>query len=190
MELHLEPLLLHAEPLMLRLLGVEGDQYTPEAIKPFGAAIEVPAGLFSDPDHQLGVINLERIELPEEALTASWLLCGYELSRAGKRKEALRLPLCDAQRMHRTQLPFIPPGAIQPGLQRQPMFALSVLERNPCPGWVERVHLYRDPDQPFEISSVMYLGGNMRIGAVEMFNIALRHTHHPALRRIWLSMSY
>lgn len=181
---------LHAHSLTLQLLGIPGDQYNPSAVKPIGTSIELAAGLFSEPEHQLGVINLDSVPLPKSLLDASWLLCGYRIGSAGTTGEQLETRLGNAQLMHRSQLDFIPPGCIQPFQAVQPGFTLSTLMRNPCPGWVERVHLYSNPNEPFAATSVMYLDQTSRIAAVEMFDIPLRHTHHPAFKRIWLALSY
>lgn len=179
----------HKQDFVLQLLGVAGEHYTAGAERPLGPKIELKAGSFADPEHPLGVCNLSLVQLPEELLEARWVLTGYQLS--SKALEApQRLPLVDSQLMHRVQMPFIPAGCIQPLASRQPIFSLSNLQRNPCPGWAERIHLYCNPKDPFYATSVMYLDSAGQVSSVEMRDVELRHAHPNAFNRIWISLGY
>ena len=177
------------EAIKLTMLGVHGEHYEPSKIKPIGKTIVLKTGEFSGPDHPLGVINLKPIQITDGLLDGNWLLTGYRLNPY-KGKGQLDCPLADIQPMRSFPLSFIPPGAVQPTELRQPVFALSKYERNPCPGWLERVHLYSDSEKPFEATSVMYTDLGGKICSVEMFNVALRHSHHGAFQRIWVSLRY
>lgn len=179
----------HDRFLWFQPLGIHGEHYNPDNIQPIGKLIRLSAGTFSNRDHPLGVVNLIPIELQEGLLDANWLLCGYEI-KTQRREETFRLMLADRLPMRRVQYCCIPPGAIQPHSAVQPVFRLHKLERNPCPGWLERIHLYPNPEKPFDATAVLYTDIAGSIASVELFDICLRHSHQASHRRIWISFQY
>lgn len=179
----------HEHSFTLQLMGVLGEHFALGVAQPVGPEISLPAGLFSEPGHPLGLCNLDAIALPDELLDANWLLTGYRLSSSMLDK-SLTLPLTDAQQMRRIQLPFIPAGCVQPSVLKQPTFTLSMMQRNPCPGWAERIHIYANPQEPFCSTAVMYLDGNHRIASIEMKDVELRHVHRESFYRVWIALGY
>jgi hypothetical protein len=163
--------------------------------RPIGKRISLNAGTFQDHGCALGHTNRDQIPLPMDLLRGQWLLEGYELWDALEGGEmAMRWRVSQPMLMHHLQLEALPPCALQLGLKEQPAFALSTMERNPCPAWSERIHLYQVPGKPFEASAVIYLNGNKQIASAEMFNIPLRAPVDSrgmvVFRRCWIRYTY
>jgi hypothetical protein len=163
--------------------------------RPIGQRLFLQPGTLQDDGSGLGSTNRDLIPLPPDLLGVQWLAEGYELWDAPEGGEMVaRWRISQPMLMHHLQLEALPPCAIQVGLEEQPGFALSTMERNPCPGWSERIHLYQVPGKPFEASAVIYLNGDRQIASAELFNTYLR-TPSPdrgkALsRRCWIRFTY
>lgn len=163
--------------------------------RPIGQRCFLQPGTFQDDGCGLGYTNRDLVPLPADLLGGQWLLEGYELWDAPEGGEkAARWRISQPMLMHHLQLEALPPCALQLGLEEQPAFALSTMERNPCPAWSERIHLYQVPGKPFETSAVIYLNGNHQIAAAELFNIPLRAPVDSrgmvVFRRCWIRFTY
>lgn len=160
-----------------------------------GPRIFLQPGTLTDTGNGLGFTNQTALALPAEALVNPWLLEGYELWDSPDRgAQVICMPLVQPQLIHRPQMELLPPCAIQPDRDRQPSFELSRIDRNPCPGWSERIHLYQNPGKPFDASAVVYLNGQGQIAAAELFQVPLRSGQHDGAlvpqRRAWIRFSY
>ena len=163
--------------------------------RPIGQRLFLQPGTLQDDGSGLGSTNRDLIPLPPDLLGVQWLAEGYELWDAPEGGEMVaRWRISQPMLMHHLQLEALPPCAIQVGLEQQPGFALSTMERNPCPGWSERIHLYQVPGKPFEASAVIYLNGIHQIAAAELFNISLRapvdNCGKVVFRRCWIRFTY
>lgn len=159
---------------------------------PLGDRVFLQGGSLADLHDGLGPTNRSAIALPCSLLTGRWLIETYELySQPSGGMPLLRLPLGDQLVLDRPRLPVLPPGAIQPAESYQPLFSQWRLERNPCPGWAERVHLYQRPGKPFEANAVVYLNQAHMIAAAELLHCPLIQADGslaPA-RRVWINFS-
>lgn len=157
--------------------------------QPIGQRIFLQAGTIADLQDGLGLTNRIALPMPPELLDSRWLLEAYELYAQPADGQLLqRLRVADQHLINRPRMPFLPPGAIQPTQDRQPLFHHWQLERNPCPGWLERVHLYQLPGKPFEANAVLYLDQRLQIAAAELFHVPLRHDSGQvnSARRVWV----
>lgn len=163
--------------------------------RPIGSRVFLQPGTLVDDGTGLGLTNHDLISLPVDLLGSQWLLQAYQLWDGPEGGEmAGEWRLNQPVLMHHLQLQSLPPCAIQPGLQRQPAFELRTTERNPCPGWSERIHLYNVPGKPFEASAIIYLNGSRQIAAAELFNISLRSAVDSQgmqlVRRCWIQFTH
>lgn len=163
--------------------------------RPIGPRIFLQPGTLTDGGNGLGFTNQTALALPADALVKPWMLEGYELWDGPDRgAQVIWMPLVQPQLIHRPVMELLPPCALQPDRDRQPTFELSRVDRNPCPGWSERVHLYQNPGKPFEASAVVYLNGQGQIAAAELFQVPLRSAQHEGAlvpqRRAWIRFSY
>lgn len=144
---------------------------------PIGARIFLHTGSFSAGEDGLEQPhNLELITLPSELLDGPWLLQAYQLWNHPLDGELLlELPLVEPLLIERLLIPGLPPCAIQPSRQRQPLFSISTQARNPCPGWSERIHLYQEPGKPFEATAVLFRDSAGDVAAAELFRVPLRY---------------
>lgn len=163
--------------------------------RPIGSRFFLQPGTLTDAGTGLGLTNQTAVPLPPEALGCPWMLEGYELwnlPEGGER--ASWLPLVQPQLIHQPLLEALPPCAIQPDHDRQPCFELSRVDRNPCPAWAERVHLYQNPGKPFEATAIAYLNVQGQVAAAELFQVPLRSAEHDGAlvpqRRAWIRFSY
>lgn len=159
--------------------------------RPIGPRIFLQPGTLTDSGNGLGFTNQTALPLPAETLVDPWLLEGYGLWDSPDAGAQVHwLPLVQPQLIHRPLMELLPPCAIQPDRDRQPTFELSRLDRNPCPNWSERVHLYHNAGKPFEVSAVIYLNGQGQIAAAELSQVPIRSAQHDnALvpqRRAWI----
>lgn len=184
------------QTLHLQLVGRltdQGEQHgRPRAI---GPRIFLQPGTLADGGNGLGFTNQTALTLPADVLVTPWMLEGYELWDGPDRgAQVLWMPLVQPQLIHRPVMELLPPCALQPDRDRQPTFELSRVDRHPCPGWSERVHLYQNPGKPFEASAVVYLNGQGEIAAAELFQMPLRSSQHDGAlvpqRRVWIQFSY
>lgn len=184
-----------SQPWHLQLMGraIDGGPLQ-GPMAPVGARVFLQPGSFSNEGCGLGLTNQALVPLPAELFRSSWLLEAYELWNRPEGGQCLhQLQLSQPLLLHELRLEALPPCAIQPQLERQPWFNVSTLERNPCPAWAERVHLYQDPGQPFQATAVIYLDNKKRVAAAELFNPELRRPareEHSTLRRCWIQYLY
>lgn len=157
-----------------------------------GERIYLQSGTLRDEEDSLGPVNRSALALPASLLDGRWLVESYQLwNQPSGGDLLLELPLGDQLVLHRPALPFLPPGALQLQRRRQPIWNPWPHERNPAPGWEQRVHLYQLPGKPFQATSVIYLDGQQRIAAAELFDIPVRNSRgqiEPA-RRVWVGFS-
>jgi hypothetical protein len=163
--------------------------------RPLGDRLFLQPGSFADEGTGLGLTNHGQIPLPAGLYRSPWLLEGYQLWDQPEGGElACELRINQALLLHEQRLEAIPPCAIQPAAAAQPAFAVSTLERNPCPAWAERIHLYQAPGKPFEATAVIYLDKEGRVAAAELFHVPLRPLGRDAgyqiARRCWIQYSY
>lgn len=161
--------------------------------RPIGRRVFLQPGTLLDDGSGLGLTNHDLISLPADLLGSQWLLEAYQLwDEPDGGQVAGEWLLNQPVLMHHLQLEALPPCAFQPALQRQPRFELRTTERNPCPGWSERIHLYNVPGKPFEASAIIYLNGNRQVAAAELFNISLRETVESmqVFPRRWIQFTY
>ena len=178
--------------LVGRLTDHDQQQGPPQ---PIGPRIFLQPGTLTDCGTGLGLTNQTAVSLPPEALTHSWMLEGYELWSFPDGGERVGwLPLVLPLLIHQPLFEALPPSGIQPDRNRQPCFDLSRVDRNPCPAWAERVHLYQNPGKPFEASAIVYLNALGQIAAAELFQVPLRSAIHDGAlvpqRRAWIRFSY
>lgn len=159
-----------------------------------GSRVFLQPGSFSNEGCGLGLTNQALVPLPAELFRSPWLLEAYGFWDRPEGGQCFdQLQLCQPLLLQELWLEALPPCAIQPQLERQPWFAVSKLERNPCPAWAERVHLYQDPGQPFQATAVVYLDNHERVAAAELFNAQLRRPsreEHSIVRRCWIQYLY
>lgn len=160
-----------------------------------GPRIFLQPGSFDEENEALGLINVVPVPLDEQLLASPWILYRYVLQPAAavseqQHVEPLVLSLSYGMLVDRPLYGAIPPGAIQPRADSQPLFAMNpgTLQRNPCPGYKERVFLYRTPSQPFQASAVLYTDNNDTIASVELFDQQLRKRNSDFARRCWVSL--
>lgn len=156
-------------------------------LEPLGPRVFLQAGTFTEASDALGVVNLDPVPLPEVLLGQRWILHAYELwdhPDCGEKIETLRLSY--GQEMTQLRYVSLPPCAIRPQQEVQPLFELGLQERNPCPGWTQRVHLYRMPNEPFTSTAVIYMDKREQIAAAELFAVPLRYYHAGVARRCWI----
>ena len=147
--------------------------YGPPA--PIGARVFLQPGVFALVDQLLGPVNRALIALPADLIDSTFILRRYQLYDAPDGGCLLHdLPLVQPLHLERPNLPALPPGAIRLDRDPQPTFSLPQKERNPCPGWSERIHLYEFPGKPFEASAVLYLDRAGMVAAAELFAVQLR----------------
>lgn len=159
---------------------------------PLGDRVFLQGGCLADHHDGLGATNRALIPLPTDLLTGRWLVEAYELySEPSGGEPLLILPLGDQLLLERPRLPCLPPGAIQPAQAQQPLFHPWRLERNPCPGWAERIHLYQRPEKPFETTAVLYLNQGHTIAAAELLQVPLMQDDGSlaTARRVWINFS-
>lgn len=181
------------QPLHLQICGRHCDgtaqQGPPQAL---GPRVFLQSGSLRDEEDGLGQINRTAIPLPAALTDGRWLVEAFQLWTLPTGGELLlELPLVDQLLLNRPALQFLPPGAIQLAQQRQPLWCHWPQERNPAPGWEQRVHLYQLPGKPFQATAVLYLDGLQRIVAAELFDMPIRLSRgqiEPA-RRIWVQFS-
>lgn len=174
-----------SKEMWLELLGSRIDGYSSGPEQTMGERVWLKPGLLLIENEALGLINLDAIPLQEELLFSPWILHGYRFTQGDQSTE---LRLSYGLTVDRPIYPAIPPGAIQPNASSQPLFELMplALQRNPCPGYSERVFLYRAPGSPFSASAVMYLDSEGILGSAELFEQKLRHRDGDHARRCWL----
>jgi hypothetical protein len=181
--------------LWLELQGrwVDSDAIAPEAS--IGPRILLPPGSFSNENEALGLVNINPVPLDDQLLASPWILYRYVLYPAndetGQRgDETIALDLSYGMLVDRPIYDAIPPGAIQPMSASQPLFTMnpSTMQRNPCPGYKERVYLYCTPGQPFQASAVLYTDISGSIASVELFDQKLRKLNSDYMRRCWVSL--
>jgi hypothetical protein len=160
--------------LWLELQGrwVDSDAIAPEAS--IGPRILLPPGSFSNENEALGLVNINP--------------ANDETGQRGD--ETIALDLSYGMLVDRPIYDAIPPGAIQPMSASQPLFTMnpSTMQRNPCPGYKERVYLYCTPGQPFQASAVLYTDISGSIASVELFDQKLRKLNSDYMRRCWVSL--
>jgi hypothetical protein len=178
-----------SDGLWLDLIGrwVADQAMLPEQV--VGDPIWLRPNTISRENEALGLINLDPIPLDEQLLSAQWVLCGYRIREAADPQQSALLRLSYGLAMDRPIYGALPPGAIQPEASTQPLFAMnpSTMQRNPCPGYKERVFLYRDQSQPFKASAVVYTDVDGLIASVELFEQKLRKATCDIARRCWVS---
>lgn len=182
--------------LWLELHGrwIHGETANPQTM--IGQRIYLPPGCFANDNEALGLINVQPIPLDEQLLVSPWLLYQYVLYEASgnllqtRPHDAIELDLSYGMLVDRPIYGAIPPGAIQPESTVQPLFAMNpgTLQRNPCPGYKERVFLYCTPEQPFQASAVLYTDSSDQIASVELFDQKLRKRSGDYARRCWVSL--
>lgn len=162
------------------------------ASQPIGERLFLQCGTISDQHDGLGLTNRGALPLPEVLLQGRWLIEAYAFYDQPTGGQALHhLPLCQALLLNTPRLPLLPPGALQPGRPRQPRFHHWLLERNPCLGWRERIHLYQQPGKPFEATSILYLNQTLQITAAELFHAPLLQDDgsRAIARRAWVQFT-
>ena len=174
-----------AEGSWLELLGSRIDGYSSRPEQVMGPPIWVQPGLLYTENEALGLTNLEAISLEDELLASPWILYGYRFTQGN---QSVDLRLSYGLTVDRPTYPAIPPGAIQPQAGCQPLFELMPLamQRNPCPGYRERVFIYRLPGSPFTASAVIYIDADGLIASVELPDQQLRRHHAEYVKRCWL----
>jgi hypothetical protein len=174
-----------SEGLWLELLGSRIDGYSAGPEQSMGERIWLKPGLLLMENEALGLINMDPIPLQDTLLRSPWILNGYRFTQG---RDTAELRLSYGMTVDRPIYPSIPPGAIQPDSQSQPLFELMplALQRNPCPGYRERVFLYRTLGAPFSASAVMYLDADGLLGSAELFDQTLLHREGDYARRCWL----
>lgn len=156
--------------------------------QPIGEQVFLQSGAITDEQDGLGLTNRSVLPLPASLLQGGWLIEAYALHDPSGGAPVHYLTLTEALLLKQPRLPLIPPGALQPALHDQPVFHHWLMERNPCPGWAERVHIYQHPGKPFEASAILYLNPAQQIAAAELFQAPLVHIDgsHGLARRIWV----
>jgi hypothetical protein len=167
--------------------------YGPPA--PIGLRTFLQPGTFSLVDELLGPTNRSMIPLPPDLIDRTFILRRYQFFSAPDGGQLLHdLPLVEPLSLEQPNLPALPPGAIRLDRDRQPIFTMPQKERNPCPGWAERIHLYENPGSPFETSAVLYLNQDQSVAAAELFNVQLRRWRpgvgNQQARRCWIQFTY
>lgn len=157
---------------------------------PVAPRIFLQGGSLADQQDGLGATNRSPISLPPDLLTGRWLIEAYELYSSPESGVPVAvLPLAEQLLLDHPQLPVLPPGAIQPERRWQPVFQHWRLERNPCPGWEQRIHLYQLPGKPFDTTAVLYLDSDQRIAAAKLLHIPMlqKDGSLAPCRRVWVS---
>ena len=181
-------------PLWLQLMGRWVDGGTIQPMQAICEPIYLPAGSIGMENDALGVINREPVPLDHKLMVSPWVLYAYSFSASkpdgAMGDEHILLRLSYGMMVDRPLLACIPPGAIQPEAPTQPLFTVNpaTLQRNPCPGYRERVFVYRTPDQPFQASAVIYVDGAGVIASVELFNQQLHQRNRDVIKRCWVSL--
>lgn len=159
-----------------------------------GTRLFLQPGVFSISPEGLGITHQRSIPLPLDILSChDWLLDGYQFWDAPE-GGTMHLELKLHQLMHlRTCLDALPPFLIRLDRRQQPSFYVGFHERNPCPGWIERVHVYQKPESPFEATAVAYIDGRGDIASAELFNVGVRLPSQGGAtaykRRLWVGYS-
>lgn len=186
----------HRKPWHLQLLGRPMDGGPLNGLpRPLGERVFLQPGALADEGSGLGLTNHGLIPLPAAFFRAPWLLEGYQFwdGPAGGRL-ACELQISQPLLLHQQRLEAIPPWSIQPYAAAQPAFSVSTFERNPCPGWAERIHLYQVPGQPFEASAVIYTDTQGLVAAAELFHVSLRTLakggEYQSVKRCWIKYTY
>lgn len=184
------------QPWHLQLLGrlIDGRSWNGPP-QPIGPPLFLQPGTIYDGGDGLGPTNHGLIPLEPGLFRVPILLQGYQLHKhpdAGIIGAELRIG--QELLLNEQRLEAIPPCAIQLNSQHQPAFAVSLLGRNPCPAWEERIHFYHAPGKPFEATAVIYLNAERQVAAAELFHVSLRPLLHDGdyepSRRVWVQYSY
>lgn len=184
------------QPWHLQLLGrpIDGGPWSGPP-RPIGQRVYLQPGTIADDGDGLGPTNHGLIPLEPALFCMPTLLEGYQLyEHPDGNAIAAEWRIGQQLLLNDQRLEAIPPCAIQLNRTRQPAFAVSALERNPCPAWAERIHLYQSPGKPFEATAVIYLNSDLQVAAAELFHVALRPLgrsgDYQPTRRVWIQYSY
>lgn len=163
--------------------------------RPLADRLFLQPGAFADEGAGLGLTNHGLIPLASELFRSPWLLEGYQLwDQPEGGQLACDLRITQPFLLHQQPLEAIPPCSIHPAVRAQPAFAVSTMERNPCPAWAERIHLYQAPGKPFEATAVIYLDRDSKVAAAELFHVPLRplgrESNYQMARRCWIQFNY
>lgn len=178
-------------PLHLALLGwpLGGSQ---QDVRQIGDRVFLRPGIWAQPDGL--VMNDSLIPLGPDVLRGRWVIEGYQLwDGPGPGGEKLaELPVAYAADLPHGGLGGLPPGALQfvRGQDRQPVWGVSNLDRNPWAAWTDRIHLYSNPEKRWECTSILYRDQFGRVRSVEMFDFTLIPERHPRPRRIWVGLQF
>lgn len=184
------------QPWHLQLLGrlIDGGPWSGPPL-PIGPRLYLQPGTIADDWDGLGPTNRNLIPLEPALFRMPTLLQGYQLcEHPNGGVIAAEWRISQQLLLHEQRLEAIPPCAIQLNSHCQPAFAVSALERNPCPAWAERIHLYQLPGKPFEASAVIYLNTGLQVAAAELFHVPLRPLgrsgDYQLTKRVWVHFSY